>query len=118
VSSDTSRPKPVTEPATFFAADIRVGRVLSAEPFPEARKSAYKLTADFGPAGVLRTSAQITTYRPEELKDRLIVGVINLGVKRIAGFTSEFLVLGSYAEDGTVHLLSPEPSAAPGDVVG
>lgn len=115
----TDEPKPTTDPGTFFAADLRVGRVLSVEPFPEARKPAYKLTVDFGPAvGVLRTSAQITNYRPDELKDRLVVGVVNLGKKRIAGFTSEFLVLGSYAADGAVNLLSPEPSAVPGDQVG
>ncbi|MET9933723.1 MULTISPECIES: tRNA-binding protein [unclassified Streptomyces] len=116
--SDSTTPKPLTDPAHFFSSDIRVGRVLTVEEFPEARKPAYRITADFGPVGILATSAQVTNYRPEELKDRLVVGVVNLGKKRIAGFTSEFLVLGSYDSDGAVQLLSPEPAAAPGDVVG
>ncbi|MDB1086444.1 tRNA-binding protein [Streptomyces sp. ACA25] len=111
--------KPRTEAGHFFSTDIRVGRILEVQEFPEARKPAYRFTADFGPAaGVLRTSAQVTNYPMDELKGRLIIGVINLGAKRIAGFTSEFLVLGSYGSDGTVNLLSPEPHAAVGDIVG
>jgi tRNA-binding protein len=110
--------KPRTEADHFFSADIRVGRILSVEEFPEARKPAYKIKADFGPAGVLQTSAQVTNHPVEELKDRLVVGVINLGKKRIAGFTSEFLILGSYDAEGAVHLLSPVSLASPGDLVG
>jgi tRNA-binding protein len=91
----------------FFDLDLRVGRVLIVEPFPEAHKPSWKLTVDFGPVvGELRTSAQITNYEPGDLVDRLVVGAINLGRKRIAGFTSEFLVLGGLAADGTVHLLA------------
>ncbi|MFD9476832.1 tRNA-binding protein [Streptomyces nojiriensis] len=116
--SDDTTPKPQTDPAHFFTTDIRVGRILTVEEFPAARKPAYKITADFGPAGVLATSAQVTNYSPAELKDRLVIGVINLGKKRIAGFTSEFLILGSYDEEGAVHLLSPESVAAPGHVIG
>ena len=90
----------------FFALDLRVGRVVEVEPFPEARKPSWKLTVDFGPViGRLRTSAQITNYPAAELEGRLVVGAINLGAKRIAGFTSEFLVLGGLAPDGTVNLL-------------
>lgn len=105
--------------AAFFDLDLRVGRVDAVEPFPEARKPAWKLTVDFGPdVGVLRTSAQITTYAEDELVGRLVVGAVNLGTKRIAGFTSEFLVLGSLDDvDGRVRLLQPEPAAQPGDVV-
>lgn len=111
--------KPDVDPGVFFSLDLRVGRVVEVEEFPEARKPAYRITVDFGPAvGVLRTSAQVTNYPREELVGRLVVGAINLGTKRIAGFTSQFLMLGSYAADGVVHLLSPEPDAAPGDVVG
>ncbi|MDI3422649.1 tRNA-binding protein [Streptomyces luteolus] len=110
--------KQQTDPAHFFATDIRVGRIVSVEEFPEARKPAYKIKSDFGPAGVLQTSAQVTNYPAEELQDRLIVGVINLGRKRIAGFASEFLVLGSYDADGAVHLLAPAAAAVPGDTVG
>jgi tRNA-binding protein len=90
----------------FFAVDMRTGRVTGVEPFPEARKPAWKLTVDFGPVvGTLRTSAQITNYTADELLERLVVGAINLGRKRIAGFTSEFLVLGALDPDGTVRLL-------------
>ena len=100
---------------TFFSVDQRVGRVLEVEPFPEARKPAWKLTVDFGPViGTLRTSAQVTNYTAEELEGRLVVGAVNLGKKRIAGFVSEFLVLGSLEPDGTVLLLRPEDQAQPG----
>jgi tRNA-binding protein len=102
----------------FFALDLRVGRVVEVAAFPEARKPAYRLTVDFGPAvGTLHTSAQITNYSPDELRDRLVVGAINLGDKRIAGFTSEFLVLGALDADGTVRLLRLEDGVAPGSVV-
>ena len=90
----------------FFAVDMRTGRVTDVEPFPEARKPAWKITVDFGPVvGTLRTSAQITNYGVDELRGRLVVGALNLGPKRIAGFTSEFLVLGALDPDGTVRLL-------------
>jgi tRNA-binding protein len=90
----------------FFAVDMRAGRVTEVEPFPEARKPAWKLTVDFGPVvGTLRTSAQVTNYSADELIGRLIVGALNLGRKRIAGFTSEFLILGALDPDGTVRLL-------------
>lgn len=99
----------------FFDVDLRVGRVLDVAPFPEARKPAWKLTVDFGPLiGPLHTSAQITNYTADELRDRLVVGAINLGSKRIAGFTSEFLVLGSLDPDGTVRLLQLEHDVQPG----
>jgi tRNA-binding protein len=99
----------------FFALDLRVGRVEDVEPFPEARKPAWKLTVDFGPVvGSLRTSAQITNYTADELRGRLVVGALNLGTKRIAGFTSEFLVLGSLDPDGTVRLLQLEDDVQPG----
>ncbi len=96
----------------FFAVDMRAGRVTAVEPFPEARKPAWKLTVDFGPViGTLRTSAQVTNYSADELTGRLVVGALNLGRKRIAGFTSEFLILGALDPDGTVRLLE-----LPGDV--
>ena len=107
--------KPDVTPEDFFALDLRVGRVLQVDAFPEARKPAWKLTVDFGPeVGTLRTSAQITSYRSDELVGRLVVGAVNLGTKRIAGFTSEFLVLGSIDPDGTVRLLQPEADVEPG----
>jgi tRNA-binding protein len=86
--------------------------------FPEARTPALKLVVDFGPAvGSLATSAQITSYSEAELVGRLVVGAINLGVKRVAGFRSEFLILGVIHGDGTVSLLEPGEGARPGDRV-
>jgi tRNA-binding protein len=101
--------------AGFHALDLRAGRVVDVEDFPEARKPAWKLTVDFGPlVGELRTSAQITNYAREELLDRMVVGAINLGDKRIASFTSEFLVLGALDPDGTVQLLEVPDGVEPG----
>jgi tRNA-binding protein len=103
----------------FFALDLRIGRVTAVDPFPEARKPAWKLTVDFGPdVGPRRTSAQITNYGADDLLGRLVVGAVNLGAKRIAGFTSQFLVLGALAPEGTVHLLEVPPAAEPGWPVG
>ena len=99
----------------FFAVDMRAGRVVDVEDFPEARKPAWKLTVDFGPViGRLRTSAQIRNYSREELLGRTVVGAVNLGTKRIAGFVSEFLVLGALDPDGTVRLLELPPGIGEG----
>ncbi|HSK97315.1 MAG TPA: tRNA-binding protein [Euzebyales bacterium] len=99
----------------FFALDLRVGRVVDVQPFPEARKPAWQLTVDFGPVvGPLRASAQITNYGADDLLGRLVVGAINLGDKRIAGFVSEFLVLGALDADGTVRLLRVDDDVVPG----
>lgn len=107
--------KPDRAAEGFFAVDMRTGRVTAVEPFPEARKPAWKLTVDFGPVvGELRTSAQITNYTADQLLGRIVVGAINLGRKRIAGFTSEFLVLGALDPDGTVRLLEVPADVAPG----
>jgi tRNA-binding protein len=107
--------KPDVGAEGFFAVDMRAGRVTGVEPFPEARKPAWKLTVDFGPViGTLRTSAQVTNYPADELEGRLVVGALNLGRKRIAGFTSEFLVLGALDADGTVRLLELPDDVAEG----
>ena len=99
----------------FAALDLRVGRVTEVAPFPEARTPAWKVTVDFGPAvGELRTSAQVTNYPVEELHGRIVVGAINLGDKRIAGFTSEFLLLGGLDREETVRLLSVDEPIEPG----
>ncbi len=102
---DPTEPDPARKPdvgsGTFDALDLRVGRVLDVELFPEACRPSWKLTVDFGPAvGVLRTSARVTNYHEEELRGRLVVGAVNLGPRRIAGFRSEFLLLGGFRPDG------------------
>jgi len=105
--------------AEFERVDMRVGRIVAVEDFPEARSPAWKLRVDFGPElGVRRSSARIRTYPREELEGRLVVGVVNFPPKQIGPVRSECLVLGTYAHDGTVQLLSPEPTAALGDRVG
>ena len=107
--------KPVVGAEGFFALDLRAGRVTAVEEFPEARKPAWKLTVDFGPViGELRTSAQVVNYPREQLLGRMVVGAVNLGEKRIAGFTSQFLVLGTLEPDGTVVLLEVAPGTQPG----
>lgn len=93
----------------FGQIEMRVGRIVDAQPFPEARKPAYKLQIDFGELGLRRSSAQLTAhYTPEELMGRLVVAVVNLPPRRIAGFVSEVLVLGVPDGDGEVILLAPD----------
>ena len=103
-------------PDDFFAIDLRIGTVLAAEPFPEARKPAIKLCIDFGPElGERQTSAQLTRrYAPEELVGRQVVAVVNIGTRRIAGYTSEVLVLGGVPEEGDVVLLAPDAAVPDG----
>jgi tRNA-binding protein len=99
---------PQVPAADFFAIDIRVGRVVSAQVFPQARKPAYIIEVDFGPVvGVLRTSAQITVhYTPESLVGRQVLGWVNTPPKQIGPFISQFLLLGVHDETGAVRLSS------------
>lgn len=99
------------------ALDLRVGRVVEVEEFPEARKPAWRLGVDLGPLGVRWTSAQVTNYGRDELLGRQVVAAVNLGSRRIAGFTSQLLVLGGLEADGTVRLLAPDADLPPGSVV-
>ncbi len=92
----------------FDKLDIRVGRVVSVEDFPEARKPAWKLEVDFGDEiGLKRTSAQIKNYEREELEGRLVIGVVNFPPRQIGPVMSEVLVLGVPDEEGRVILLQP-----------
>jgi tRNA-binding protein len=93
----------------FVAVDMRVGRVIGVEDFPEARKPAWKLTIDFGDElGVKRSSAQITNYAREELEGRLVVAVVNFPPRQIGPFRSEVLTLGASDAEGRVILLAPD----------
>ncbi len=100
----------------FLKVELRVGRVLSAEPFPQARKPAYILHVDFGnEIGVRKSSAQITAhYTPETLVGRLVVAVVNFPPKQIGPLMSECLVTGFHDADGAVVLCVPDGDVAPG----
>ncbi len=103
----------------FERVDMRVGVVVDAQEFPEARRPALKLQIDFGPLGVKRASAQITRhYRPADLIGRHVVAVVNFPPKRIGPFVSEVLVLGAYDDAGDVILLRPDFDVSPGARIG
>lgn len=102
----------------FKKVEMRAGVVVEAEPFPEARKPAYKLLIDFGELGIRRSSAQITSlYSPDDLRGKQVIAVTNLKPKRIAGFISEVLVLGVSDSEGRTVLLTTERQAQIGGIV-
>ena len=102
----------------FANLDIRVGQILSAQVFEEAKKPAYILKIDFGnDIGIKKTSAQITNYQLDELVGVRCIGVINLGDKQIGPIISQCLILGSINDNGDVLLLQPSPEADLGDKV-
>jgi tRNA-binding protein len=106
----------VIEWADFEKVDMRVGRVVAVEDFPEARRPAWKLRIDFGPEiGQKRSSAQITNYTREQLEGRLVVGVVNFPPRQIGPVRSEVLVLGALGDDHPVLLLEPDAGSRPGD---
>ena len=105
--------------ADFEKVDMRVGVVVEAQAFPEARRRAYKLWIDFGALGIKRSSAQITRhYRLAELVGRQVVAVVNFPARQIGPFVSEVLVLGAYDEAGEVILLEPDRVVGPGARIG
>jgi tRNA-binding protein len=99
----------------FERIDMRVGVVVDAQEFPEARRPSLKLEIDFGPLGIKRSSAQIThRYAPAALVGRHVIAVVNFPPKRIGPFVSEVLVLGAYTDTGEVILLRPDVDVAAG----
>lgn len=107
--------------ADFEKVEMRVGRIVEARPFPEARKPSYQLRIDFGPEIGERVSAAqlVVTYPdPATLVGRQVVAVLNFAPRRIAGFASEVLVLGAMGDAGEVWLLEPDPEAPLGSRIG
>lgn len=103
----------------FMKVEMRVGTIVTAEPFKEARKPAYKMLVDFGPLGQRRTSAQITDlYKVEDLPGRQVIAVVNFPPKQIATLMSECLVMGGVADNGQVTLLQPERPVENGTRIG
>lgn len=95
----------------FAKVDMRVGRVVKVEDFPQAIKPAYKLYIDFGELGVKKSSAQITNYKKQELLGRQVICVVNFAPKQIGPFVSEVLTLGAERDKGGYELLRPDPEA-------
>jgi len=106
----------VIEWSDFEKVDMRVGRIVAVDDFPEARRPAWKLRIDFGPElGEKRSSAQITNYAREELEGRLVVAVVNFPPRQIGPVRSEVLVLGAVSDGHPVLLLEPDEGSQPGD---
>ena len=103
----------------FEKIEFRIGTIIKAEDFPEARKPAYKITVDFGEWGIKKSSVQIVAlYKKEELIGKQIIGIINFPTKQIGPFQSEFLMTGLYRNDGTVVLAIPDKKVENGAKLG
>ncbi|MEZ5060280.1 MAG: tRNA-binding protein [Solirubrobacterales bacterium] len=111
-------PKPEIDFDHFLGVDMRVGRIVAVEDFPEARKPAWKLTIDFGDdVGTKKSSAQITNYTREQLEGSLVVAVVNFPPRQVGPVRSEVLVLGALNDDEGVLILRPDGDAQPGDPI-
>ncbi len=105
---------PTVAAESFFQIDLRVGRIIEAAPLEGARKPAFRLVIDFGPLGLKGSSAQLTQrYTADDLVERLVIAVVNLPPRRVAGFKSEVLVLGAVPGEGDVTLLAPDDPNTP-----
>lgn len=125
MAEDTPMSPPFQQPgsatlADFERIDMRVARIVAVDPFPRARKPAYRLTLDLGPGGIKRSSAQLPSTYPEPatLIGRLVIAVVNFAPRDIAGFQSDVLVLGALPRSGLIPLLSVDEGAQPGDLIG
>lgn len=114
--SDAAGPGETIPFDEFLKVDIRIGTVIACDPFPEARKPAYKLVIDFGPEiGVKKSSAQITTlYEADQVVGRQVAAVVNFEARQIGPFMSEVLVLGFPTADGEVSMVSVDPTVPNG----
>ena len=112
MSTITDKGQPTISVNDFLKVEMRIGKIVKVEEFPEARKPAYKLWIDLGPIGIKKSSAQITSlYTTKELVDKLVVAVTNFPARQIADFVSEVLVLGvPFGSEGSVALIYPERS--------
>jgi tRNA-binding protein len=117
---DSHAALPEVSAEAFFNVDIRVGKVLRCEAFPEARRPSYRLLIDFGPLGTRRSAGRLTDhYQPDDLVGRLVIAVINLPPRQIGPVRSEVLVLGVYQHGGEqVVLLRPDVDCSLGDRIG
>ncbi len=112
-----TEPVPVAEFIDFQKIDIRVGRVVEVQPFPRARNPSCKVAVDLGALGIKWSSAQITSYAPDELLGSQVVCVCNFAPRNIAGFASEVLILGARNDQGNVIVLSPRSAVGLGEKV-
>ncbi|WP_282042419.1 tRNA-binding protein [Halomonas alimentaria] len=101
----------------FAKIEIRVGKIIDVKPFPRARNPSYKVEVEFGNLGTRWSSAQITNYIEEELMGRLVVCVVNMPPRNIAGFNSEILVIGAPDTEGRTMLLQPDAGAVVGSEI-